>query len=349
MKKVEVNASKKYDVIIGDGLIDRSGDIVCEYIRPCHAVIITDDTVAELYLERFESSLKNANFHTDSIIIPHGENSKSAENYIKILNKLATFQLSRSDVLFALGGGVVGDLTGFVASTYLRGIKFIQVPTTLLAMVDSSVGGKTAINLDAGKNLAGAFYQPSLVICDYSSLSTLPREIFFDGCAEVIKYGIINDKNLFERLQNPIAPQIASVIETCVKNKSDIVSADEYDNSSRQLLNLGHTVGHAIEKLSNFTVSHGKAVAIGTAAITRCAYKLGYCSEHDALQTEQLLAKYNLPTSCEYSARELADVAICDKKRSGDKINLIIPFGIGNCKIVPVLADDLCEFFSNGI
>ncbi|MBE6548696.1 MAG: 3-dehydroquinate synthase [Ruminococcaceae bacterium] len=348
MKKVTVSASRTYDIIIGNNLIDSAGALSSNVISPCRAVVISDDTVAALYSERLIASLTNAGYSVKMIVIPHGEESKSAENYIKILNFLADEQLSRSDCIFALGGGVVGDLAGFVAATYLRGIRFVQIPTTLLSMVDSSVGGKTAINLCAGKNLAGVFYQPSLVICDYSTLSTLPDEIFLDGCAEVIKYGIINDKPLFEKLKSPIMPQIEDIIANCIKNKRDIVERDERDNGVRQLLNLGHTVGHAIEKCSNFEISHGSAVAMGTAIITRASFALGYCKSEDRDEIIALLSSYGLPTDCPYSAKELAHIAMSDKKRAGDKINLVIPFAIGDCQLVPTPIDNIENIFAAG-
>lgn len=349
MRKVTVCASRTYDVLIGEGLLSNAGNLAAEVIRPCRAVIISDDTVAALYSETLIKSLKDASFEPEMIVIPHGEDSKSTENYIRILNYLADMQISRTDCLFALGGGVVGDLTGFVAATYLRGIQFIQIPTTLLAMVDSSVGGKTAVNLNAGKNLAGAFYQPSLVICDHSTLSTLPDDIFTDGCAEVIKYGIINDKELFEKLKSPIIPQIEEIIENCVRNKRDIVNADERDNGVRQLLNLGHTAAHAIEKLSDMSISHGSAVAIGTALITRAACSMGYISESEKNDIISLLSSYGLPTNCPYSADQMAPIARGDKKRVGDSINLIIPYKIGDCRLQRTPADQLEAIFEKGL
>ncbi len=349
MRRITVSASRAYDIIIGSDLLDRAGELAAGVISPCRTVIVSDDTVAALYSERLIASLKSAGYTPEMIVIPHGEDSKSAENYIKILNFLSDMRLSRSDCLFALGGGVVGDLTGFIAATYLRGIEFIQIPTTLLSMVDSSVGGKTAINLDAGKNLVGAFYQPSLVICDYSTLATLPDEIFSDGCAEVIKYGIINDAPLFEKLKKPIMPQIEDIIENCVRNKRDIVNEDERDNGVRQLLNLGHTAGHAIEKCSDFEISHGSAVAIGTVLITRASVALGYCTEENLNEIISIFNQYNLPTECPFDAKALASVASADKKRAGAKINLVIPYGIGNCKLVPTPVDELETIFSKGI
>lgn len=350
MKKVRVSASRVYDIIIDKGILGNAGELSKSVVKPCSAAILTDSNVGPLYAERLIRSLISAGFEPICYTIPAGEESKSPRSYIDFLSFLAENQITRSDCIFALGGGVVGDLAGFCAATYLRGIKFIQIPTTLLAMVDSSVGGKTAIDLPAGKNLVGAFYQPSLVICDYSTLDTLPEEIFTDGCAEVIKYGIINDRPLFDKLYNtPIKEQIEDIIENCVANKRDIVNADEKDLGIRQLLNLGHTAAHSIEKLSDFTVSHGSAVAIGTAMITRAAAAFGYCPISECEEVLSILKLYGLPTDCGYSAQELADVALSDKKRNGDKISLIVPFGIGKSKIHEIDVCLLADFFAKGI
>lgn len=349
MKKITVSASRTYDIIIEKGILDRAGEETATVINPCAAAILTDSNVAPLYAERLEKSLATKGFSTIRFTIPAGEESKSAENYLSFLNFLAEHKITRSDCIFALGGGVVGDLGGFAAATYLRGIRFVQIPTTLLAMVDSSVGGKTAIDIPAGKNLVGAFYQPSLVLCDCLTLDTLPESTFADGCAEVIKYGIINDRPLFDKLKSPVKPQIEEIIEICVKNKRDVVDADERDTGVRQLLNLGHTAAHSIETLSSFEISHGSAVAIGTALIARAAAALGYCPMSDAEEIIALLEAYNLPTECPYTAKELAEIALSDKKRSGAKINLIVPFGIGNTKIHEINVEDLEAFFAKGL
>ena len=349
MRKVTVNASRIYDVIIEKGILDKAGEESAKVIKPCAAAILTDTNVAPLYTERLEKSLTAAGFSTIRFTIEAGEESKSAESYLSFLNFLADNKITRTDCIFALGGGVVGDLGGFAAATYLRGIKFVQIPTTLLAMVDSSVGGKTAIDIPAGKNLVGAFYQPSLVLCDYSTLDTLPDNIFADGCAEVIKYGIINDKPLFEKLKSPIKAQIEDIIENCVKDKRDVVDADERDAGVRQLLNLGHTAAHSIETLSSFEISHGSAVAMGMALVAKAAQKLGLCPRSDVDEIVKMLKDYNLPTECPYTASALAEIALSDKKRKGGKIDLIVPFGIGNSQIYPINVNDLEEFFSKGL
>lgn len=349
MRKVTVNASLTYDIIIEKGILDRAGEESARALKPCRAAILTDSNVAPLYLERLEKSLISSGFSPISFTVRAGEESKNAENLLKFLNFLAENRITRSDCIFTLGGGVVGDMGGFAASIYLRGIRFIQIPTTLLAMVDSSVGGKTAIDLPAGKNLVGAFYQPSLVLCDYDTLSTLPEAIFADGCAEVIKYGIINDRPLFDKLKAPIMPQIEEIIEGCVKNKRNIVDADERDVGVRQLLNLGHTAAHAIENLSGFEISHGSAVAIGIAIVSRSAATMGHISEGELSEIIELLKQYSLPTECPYSAKEIAEIALSDKKRSGGKINLILPFGIGNSQIYEIDVETLESFFSKGL
>ena len=349
MKKVTVNASRVYDIIIDRGILDRAGELCAAVKKPCRAAVLTDTNVAPLYLERLDRSLRAAGYEVVSYTIPAGEASKNAESYIAFLSFLAQNKITRSDCLIALGGGVVGDLCGFCASTYLRGVEFVQIPTTLLAMVDSSVGGKTAIDIPEGKNLVGAFYQPSLVICDYETLSTLPEDIFRDGCAEVIKYGIINDRELFEKLKNPILPQIEDIIENCVRNKRDVVDADEHDTGVRQLLNLGHTAAHSIESLSDFAISHGSAVAMGMAIILRTSHSLGLCSKEDCDEAIAQIASYGLPTDCPYTARELATIALNDKKRQGGSITLVMPYGIGDSRLYRVPVESLEEIFKAGL
>ena len=349
MKKVTVNASRVYDILIDKGLLDRAGELSATVKKPCRAAILTDSNVSPLYLARLEKSLCAAGYEPVSYTIPAGEASKSAESYLTFLSFLAQNRITRSDCLFALGGGVIGDLCGFCAATYLRGVEFIQIPTSLLAMVDSSVGGKTAIDIPEGKNLVGAFYQPSLVICDYETLSTLPHEVFTDGCAEVIKYGLINDRELFERLKYPILPQIEDIIENCVRDKRDVVDADERDTGVRQLLNLGHTAAHSIETLSDFAISHGSAVAMGMAIILRAAAALGHCSAVECDEAIALISSFGLPTDCPYTARDLADIALNDKKRHGGSITLVMPYGVGDSRLYKTPVESLEEIFKAGL
>lgn len=349
MRTVRINASTPYDVIIGEGLHARCGELCREVIAPCKACIVSDDNVAPLYLEGVSTSLKESGFETVSFVFAHGETSKTAHTLIALVEYLAQNGFTRADCIVALGGGVVGDLAGFAAATYMRGIRFVQLPTTLLAAVDSSVGGKTGVDLSAGKNLFGAFHQPSLVICDYSALDTLPDEIFADGCAEVIKYGIIDDRAFFDTLRYSVREQIEDVITTCVKNKARIVEADEREGGRRKLLNLGHTIGHAIESCSGFTISHGSAVAIGTVIVTRAAVSMGICGEDDLSLITELFEKVGLPTSCTFSAEELARAAVSDKKRMGDTITLVIPHAIGNSVLTDIPVCELYELIKRGL
>ena len=349
MTTVKVNASSTYDIIIEADILDKLGEYAKPLAKGCRACIVTDTTVDALYAKRAEISLVNEGFDVIKFVIEAGEASKSTQNLVAILEFLAENRLTHSDIVVALGGGVVGDLAGFASAVYLRGIGFIQVPTTLLAMVDSSVGGKTAVNLEAGKNLAGAFHQPSLVLCDYKTLDTLPDEIFSDGCAEIIKYGVINDRPLFDELKKGVRSNIEKFISACVTNKAKIVAQDEFDKGTRQLLNLGHTVGHAIEKCSDLEISHGKAVAIGMCVVTRIAVSLGICPEAHLKELIDLLDASNLPTDCPFSANELAAAASADKKRYGNSINLIVPYAIGDCRPMTVQVSDLAALIQKGL
>lgn len=350
MQEVTVHASRDYRILIGTGLLPRLGQEAARCVKGRKVCIVSETNVYPHHGAAAEESLKSAGFTVVSYVFSAGESSKNGQNYLTLLNFLAENQLTRADLLIALGGGVVGDLCGFAAATYLRGVAFIQVPTTLLAAVDSSVGGKTAIDLPAGKNLAGAFYQPSLVLCDTNTLSTLPDEIFRDGCAEVIKYGILYDRNFFDYLRSTgVSFDREKVIRRCVELKRDVVAEDEFDTGARMKLNLGHTVGHGIEAKSQFAVSHGKAVAIGTAIVSRAAAKCGMLSQADANAIVDILNAYGLPTTTEYSAEELAHFMLNDKKRSGGTVNLIIPREIGRCEIVPTPVDALTAFVEEGL
>ena len=350
MRTVSVKASRSYEVKISRDLLKTVGAEAASLIKGRTAAIVSDSNVAPLYLEQTKASLESAGFRTCSFVFPAGEGSKNGQTYLELLEFLAEHQITRSDTLVALGGGVVGDLTGFAAATFLRGVKFIQVPTTLLAAVDSSVGGKTAIDLPAGKNLAGAFYQPSLVLCDTDTLSTLPREVFLDGCAEVIKYGVIYDRPFFDYLREA-GPEFdrERVIKRCVELKRDVVMEDEFDTGNRMKLNLGHTVGHGVEARSHFGLSHGKSVAIGMAMVSRAAAKKGMLSPQDAETIQATLAAYGLPIRTEYPAEELVQYMLSDKKRSGSAIPLIIPTEIGHCQIVPTPVEALTAFVQAGL
>ena len=350
MIRVPVSASRDYDILIEQGLLDQLGPrvrAVCP--KAITAVIVSGDRVAPLYGERVERSLREAGLRVESFTYPHGEQSKTLETYGALIRFLSEKRLTRSDVLIALGGGVTGDLTGFAAATYQRGIDYIQVPTTLLAMVDSSVGGKTAVDLPTGKNQVGCFYQPAAVLCDPDTLDTLPEEEFRCGCAEVIKYGVLCDPVFFDELNSrPIRQQLEHVICRCVECKRDIVHEDEYDRGLRQLLNLGHTFGHAVEACSEYKVLHGQAVAIGMAMITRAAVAKGYCGTDTLDQLLGILRKYGLPTETSYPLRDLVDATASDKKLAGETLHLIVPEKIGRCRIVPIPLTEISDWLRLG-
>lgn len=344
MTTVTVNASRNYDILIGRGLLDRIGEEIQKLGKAEKICIISESTVFPLYGERIAANLEEAGFQVVSFVFPAGEASKNGAVFLEALNFLAENRLTRSDIIIALGGGVVGDLAGFTAASFLRGIRFVQVPTTLLAAVDSSVGGKTAIDLPAGKNLAGAFCQPSLVLCDIDTLDSLPEDIFRDGCAEVIKYAMLFDPQLFEYLKKTgLGFDREKVIARCVELKRNVVKEDEFDTGTRMKLNLGHTVGHAVETMSHFSLSHGKAVAIGMAIIARAA-KCDGCG-----RLLGLLEQFGLPTETKFSADALIPCMLSDKKRSGGTVNLIVPRSIGNCDIVPTPVDGLKLILEAGL
>lgn len=350
MKTVTVNASKTYEIHIERGLLSKCGKLIGAVHPRCTAAVITDETVDPLYGPRVCASLENAGFAVRKLVLPPGERSKSLATLGKILGFLAENQLNKSDLVVALGGGVVGDVAGFAASIYLREISLVQLPTTLLAAIDSSVGGKTAIDLPQGKNLAGTFCQPKLVICDTAALDTLPDEQFAEGVAEGIKYGLLADKALFETFANGVnRRELDEIVARCVEIKADLVGQDEHDNGARQLLNLGHTVGHAIERCSNFSIAHGKAVAMGMVVISRAAYAQGLSPENCTPPLLSALDACHLPTGCPYSAQQLAQSALADKKRRGDTITLIIPETIGRCQRHPLPVAQLQGFIAAGL
>ena len=350
MNTVHVKVSREYDVLIGSGLLSTLGRHAAAISKVKKVCIVSETNVWPLYGNTARKSLLDAGLETIEFVFPAGEESKNGQTYLALVNFLAQNQMTRSDLLVALGGGVVGDLTGFAAATFLRGIQFIQIPTTLLAAVDSSVGGKTAIDLPAGKNLCGAFYQPSLVLCDIDTLNTLPESVFKDGCAEVIKYGILYDSELFAHLaQKGLDFDRQAVITRCVELKRNVVAEDEFDTGARMKLNLGHTIGHGIEAQSHFEISHGTAVAMGTAIVTRAAQKLGICTAEIEKAVLDILTKFGLPISCDCTAEILYRYSLSDKKRSGGSVSLIIPERIGFCRITPTPVNEIQSFIEAGL
>ena len=344
METIKIKASTEYDIIIGKGIIED----ICKNLKQRSingkALIVTDKNVGAIYGEKVIRLLSDGGFSCQIYTVDGGETSKSATDFINICEFLAENKYTRSDFLIALGGGVVGDLTGFVASSYLRGVKFIQVPTTLLAMVDSSVGGKTAINLQAGKNLVGAFYQPSLVVCDLNMLSTLNEREFSCGMAEVIKYGMVFSESLIELLKENDEKNLQKIISTCIKLKKQVVENDEFDKGVRMLLNFGHTLGHAIEKLSNYTISHGQAVGVGMCLITKASINNSLCGKDVIDILEELLKIYKLSNESNFSIKDMYNITLVDKKNMGDKITIVVPTKVGKCQLKTISLIEWKEF-----
>ena len=351
MEQVTVKlSSRSYEVRIGGGLLEKAGEEIAPFAPGGRVALVSDDRVDQLYGDRTAASLEKAGLQVSRFTFPEGESSKNMTTYCHLLEFLARQRLTRADCVAALGGGVTGDLAGFAAATYLRGIALVQLPTTLLAAVDSSVGGKTGVDLEAGKNLAGAFCQPRRVLCDTHTLSTLTPETFADGMAEVIKYGAILDRELLELLeQRQDEDPMEVVIRRCVALKGMLVERDERDTGDRQLLNFGHTVGHAIEKRSGYTITHGSAVAMGMAVMARACWKNGFSKDNCAPRLEWLLKRYHLPTRCPYSLEELVEGMLSDKKRGGNRITLVAPMEEGRCVLHPVPVDELEAFLQPGM
>lgn len=342
MERVRIEASGCYDVLIGPGLLAQAGERLRQVAPPCRVGIITDDTVLALYGGQVKASLERTGFQPEIWAFPHGEKQKTLATLSQALEWLAEIGLSRGDLVVALGGGVPGDLAGFAAAVYCRGVRFIQIPTTLLAAVDSSVGGKTAVDLRAGKNLAGAFHQPQLVLCDTDILAALPGELLRDGAAEMLKYGMLADAALFEQMKTGVwQANIEGTVSRCVAMKRDYVAADERDTGARQFLNLGHTFGHAAEKCSGFGLTHGQGVGLGLVMAARAAGM-------DAAPVEEAVAACGLPTACPYPAAQLAQAALSDKKRRGGSITLVLPERIGKCRLESISVEQLPAVFARG-
>lgn len=349
MEKVKVNLSKSYEVLIGYDTSALLGKKIKEMFPDSKVCIVTDDNVAILHLDGVREKLYDSKIESFTFKFRHGEDSKSPEKLFELLEFLAEKHFTRGDVMIALGGGVTGDLAGLAAAMYMRGMHLIQMPTTLLAMVDSSVGGKTAVNLEGGKNLAGVFYQPDLVLCDTQMLKTLPRENFCDGIAEIIKYGVIADRRLFELVRDGGAIlNLEKVIARCVAIKRDIIKDDEYDNGRRMLLNFGHTLAHSMEKLSNYQISHGSAVAMGMILMSEIAWNNKFSTERCQDEIIDALLENNLPVSCPYEPRELYYNAVNDKKRTAGTITIIVPERIGKCKRMEISLTEFRELLNNG-
>ena len=350
LQRIPVRAGREYEVVVGRGLLEKSGALLIEAVGNCKLAIVTDSNVERLYLNVVQSSLRQVGYDVCSFAFPAGESAKRMHTLSDILEFLAENRISRGDCVVALGGGVTGDLTGFAAGCYLRGVRYVQMPTTLLAAVDSSVGGKTAVDLSAGKNLAGLFYQPSLVVCDPDCFSTLPDDEFANGAAEAIKTGILDGEVLFRLFEaGDVRDSVDEIVARCVAFKAAVVEADEFDGAVRNTLNLGHTAGHAIELCSDYTIPHGQAVAIGLAIIARASETLGEATEPIAERIRQTLIQNGLPVTSPFSPEQLAKAALSDKKRTGDSIRLVIPRRIGECVLKTIPVSELLSVFRAGM
>ncbi len=348
MQIIKVNTSTSYEVHIGQGLLQGAGEKISALFPRSRAMIVSDDIVFPLYGEKLTASLKAAGIDTSAFVFENGEERKRLSTIENLLEQMAAEHFTRSDIIIALGGGVVGDMAGFAASIFLRGISYVQVPTTLLAAVDSSVGGKTAVDLSRGKNLCGAFHQPIMVLCDTDTLGTLKEINIEDGLAEMLKYGVICDSNLFEKVKNYKENDMEALIARCVEIKRDIVSGDEFDRGQRMLLNLGHTIGHAVEAASEFSLTHGHGVAIGLATVARAAEKMGMAKAGMAEKICDALTSCGLPTKTDYDTDLLATLTLSDKKSSGENISLIVPLDIGNTVIHKVKRTEVKNFIEEG-
>lgn len=345
MTNLKVSKSK---VLIGKGLFEDFSHHVLNITEPCKILILSDENVARFYFEKLKRNLEKLNFKVSEFIIRPGEKSKSLSTVMKIYEKMVADFFSRGDMIISLGGGVVSDIAGFAAATYLRGIKFISIPTSLLAQIDASIGGKNGVNLDCGKNLVGTFYNPELILVDSNLLSTLPKSELRCGFAEAIKCGCIKDEKLFEIFENEnFEKNLDEIIKKSILVKKEIVLKDEFDFGERKLLNFGHTLGHAYEKLGNFeTFSHGEAVAIGMNEITKISEKLGLTKKGTSQRLTEVLKKSQLPVSSDFEKKDVLKAILYDKKISGSFIDLAILKNIGSGFIHKVSCSKIADFLS---
>jgi 3-dehydroquinate synthase len=347
MKKLTVNVGKGYEILIEKGIIASCGEYIKEISTAKKICLISDTNVFPIYGEVVTKSLENAGYEVFVKIFEAGEGSKTTSTVVSMVEFMAQNELTRGDLVVALGGGVTGDMAGFAAAIYLRGIDFVQIPTSLLAQVDSSVGGKTAVDLPQGKNLCGAFHQPRLVLIDTNTLNTLSQHFFSDGMAEAIKTGCIKDAKLFEKIENGDAKEIIDdIVFDCVSIKAGVVERDEKEHGERALLNFGHTAGHAIEKLHNFTtISHGEAVGIGMVMIAQAGEKNGITQKSTADRIRKVLTKYNLKTSDEHSTADIISAMNADKKRTATSIKFTLLNSIGDSFSKNIKNEDIPSFF----
>lgn len=352
MRKVKVRlGSNSYDIYIGSGLLSQTGRLLKENGLAGKLAIVTTPTVKGLYGDALERNLIGAGFEVIILQVPEGEEQKSLQTAGRLYNELTDFHAERTTPLLSLGGGVIGDLTGFVAATYLRGVPLVQMPTTLLAQVDSSIGGKVAVNYDRLKNRIGAFYQPRLVISDIDTLRSLNPGELADGLAEVIKYAVIKDKGLFtylernlDRIKSLDAEALEEIIFRSSRIKAEVVEKDERDWGIRNILNYGHTVGHAIETVSDFEVGHGGAVAIGMVAAARISNKMGILGKSELERLKGIIERAGLPTEVpNLSVESIMQAMEHDKKIVGGRVRFILAKSIGEVFITEEVSPSLVE------
>ncbi len=359
---VKIHAENPYQSHIGLGLLKSCGDIISAVHPLCKIALISDTNTSPLYADDVIRSLKTVGYDVVQYVIPSGEGNKNINTYYTVLEFLADNEITRSDMLVSLGGGVVGDLTGFAAATYMRGIPYAHIATSLLSMVDSSIGGKTGLNLQSGKNLCGAFYDPIAVICSIETLETLPRANFEDGIGEVFKYALLGNERILKVLQGVaenydpaslyfnLRPHIEEIIEESILTKVSFVVSDPLDKGSRHYLNLGHTIGHAIEHSSRYSISHGRAVSIGICSMARAAEELGMSEAGTADKIISLASSIGLPTTCPITSnKDLYNSILSDKKRNGISIDIIVPVSLGKCEIKTIPIQNLQEILRLGV
>jgi|LSQX01.1.fsa_nt_gb 3-dehydroquinate synthase len=335
--------TRDYPIVIRNGSLKQLGSIIAAYCKGRTAVLITDEQVAALYLSEASQSLEAAGFSVHCVVLPAGEATKSWDQLNDLYGQFHQAGLTRIDPVVALGGGVIGDLAGFAAATWLRGVPLVQVPTSLLAQVDASIGGKTAVDSVYGKNLIGTFYQPVAVIMDPSVLHSLPRRRMAEGMAEVIKYALIGDLDLLKMIEQQIL-DLEWILERCVSIKTGIVSRDEKDVGERMLLNFGHTIGHALEKATGFSrYTHGEAVAIGMVMAAAIGEQLGETEKGTRERIEHILHRYQLPTRIDRSAEGIPEAIYSDKKRLGSKVHLVLLRKVGQAFTRPITPDELTK------
>lgn len=347
MRTLHTAASRPYDIVIGPGLLKEAGERSRRINRGVRVLLVSDSNVAPLYADTVAESYAAAGYRVTRFVFPAGEESKRLSTIAALYEQLAADGLTRADLIAALGGGVTGDMAGFAAATWLRGIDFVGLPTSLLAQVDSSVGGKTGVDIPQGKNLVGAFWPPRLVLADTDALSTLPADILSDGMAEVVKSACIKDAPFFHWLLQQDALSDENLPETvfrAVDIKRRVVEADEREAGERRLLNFGHTLGHALEAQSHFRLSHGRAVAAGMMLVTRAAERTGLTAPGTAEDIAALLRRYGLPDGDGTPPEEYLPYAALDKKRAGDSLSLVLLRRIGDGYIHPIPADSLPAF-----